>query len=125
MTLTTTRYFPGLFVRMRVGNEHQLSVLPRPVGDEALDESVVTEIPIHGPVIDVVRPLSDFGAHFIGDEICVRNDESLQLNHRAQLFRHCDGNIKVGQLKKLHVTLLGSLLFHDLAWDLEQYELDP
>ena len=75
ITLTTTTYSPGSVYSMR-SRESKVLRFAGPVGLPLVVEGVILVVPVHGPVVDPLRPVGD-GLLDIGRHVVERDDEVL------------------------------------------------
>lgn len=108
--------------------QFQLAVLAGAVGLPLVHEGIVPEIPIHRPIVDVIRPFVDFGAYLVGKQVRVGHDEILERYFDFSVLPGCiqshDLGIQPGEIEKADVAAFDGAFLHDLAGNVEQPQAD-
>ena len=112
ITLTTTVYFPGCWVRV-LRLKLYLGFFACPVGLPLIVKCVVLVVPIHSPIVDKLTPVFDGLPRFFRDVIC-RDDKIGEFESQFAAFRF-GANRQSAKLEKAYVSLFDSLLIQNFT----------
>ena len=97
------------FVRVCAGDERELSLFACSVRCPTLYKGAALTVPVHRPVVDIVRPSLHPAADFVGNQFGIQNHKVLERHLHSEMVRLFDLRFQVGQREEAQVAVAGRI----------------